>query len=122
MRAISFVAGGVTGILLAQAALADCQCLGNGLRYDEGDQVCLRLPTGPQLARCEKVLNNSSWKLLGSACQLTASNEQSWKSPSQFALQPKSGEPHPPAGQYPAAPQGLWNGSLFDGNDAETAP
>jgi len=98
----------IAGALLAQPALADCQCLGNGVRYNEGEQVCLKLSTGPQLARCEKVLNNSSWKLLGSACQLTTRNEKAGKpASSQSVLQAKSGELHPPTGQYLAASQGL---------------
>ncbi|WP_147272161.1 hypothetical protein [Phyllobacterium salinisoli] len=97
----------VAGALLAQPALADCQCLGNGARYNEGDQVCLKLPTGPQLARCEKVLNNSSWKMLGSNCQLITRSEQSPKPSSQRAVKAVSGEPQSLTGRKPAASQGL---------------
>jgi hypothetical protein len=61
---------GVTLALMAaaQPARADCECLGNGTRYAQGQVACLKLPTGPVLARCEKVLNNSSWKRLQNGC------------------------------------------------------
>ncbi|UUP19308.1 hypothetical protein [Nitratireductor thuwali] len=58
----------LTSLILAQPATADCRCVANGARYVEGEQACLKMPDGPRLARCEKVLNNSSWKMLGRDC------------------------------------------------------
>ncbi len=58
----------LSSLILAQPATAECRCVANGARYAEGEQACLKMPDGPQLARCEKVLNNSSWKLLDQDC------------------------------------------------------
>lgn len=50
------------------AAFADCQCLANGRTYRHGEIACLKLPNGSQLARCDMVLNNSSWKKISDGC------------------------------------------------------
>lgn len=50
------------------AAFAECQCLANGRKYQHGEIACLMLPNGSQLARCDMVLNNSSWKKIGDEC------------------------------------------------------
>lgn len=47
---------------------AHCQCVGNGTKYEQGELACLRLPSGPILARCDKVYNNSSWTKVGDGC------------------------------------------------------
>ncbi|MGO4831851.1 hypothetical protein AB4144_06070 [Rhizobiaceae sp. 2RAB30] len=49
-------------------AFADCQCFANGRRYHHGEIACLKLPNGDQLARCDMVLNNSSWKKIQDGC------------------------------------------------------
>ena len=36
--------------------------------WRHGETVCLQTPTGLRLARCEMVLNNTSWKFLPDAC------------------------------------------------------
>ncbi len=46
----------------------NCKCRFNGGYVDEGRTVCMRSPTGMTLARCEKVLNNTSWKMLDQPC------------------------------------------------------
>jgi hypothetical protein len=48
---------------------ADCMCAANGTRYEMGETTCIRLSSGSYLARCEKVLNNSSWKKISDSCQ-----------------------------------------------------
>lgn len=50
-------------------ALADCMCAANGTRYEQGETTCIRLSSGNYLARCEKVLNNSSWTRISDGCQ-----------------------------------------------------
>ncbi len=45
-----------------------CVCRANGTTFEEGQIACIRLPSGNKLARCEKVLNNTSWKMLGDGC------------------------------------------------------
>lgn len=48
---------------------ADCECVGNGKRVKEGQVLCLQIgPSTRYLARCEKVLNNTSWKKLAEDC------------------------------------------------------
>ena len=64
-------AGLLTAALLLAApgsAWADCKCLANGRIYQHGDLVCLKLPQGDQLARCDMVLNNSAWKKVSDSC------------------------------------------------------
>lgn len=59
-------------VLLAIAAPAfageKCVCRANGKNFEEGQVTCFRLPSGMKLARCERVLNNTSWKMLGDGC------------------------------------------------------
>ncbi|WP_421849096.1 hypothetical protein [Oricola sp.] len=69
--------------LLAIASLAvapvsahageDCTCRGNGKDVAEGQTICLKTAAGPKLARCERVLNNTSWKILDTDCPLARS-------------------------------------------------
>ena len=53
-------------------AMADCQCRANGRSFEQGQVACLNLPNGPQLARCGKELNNSSWKKVQDGCPSAA--------------------------------------------------
>jgi hypothetical protein len=57
-------------LLWASAAMADCKCMANGRVFHHGEIACLRLPSGPQLAQCGMVLNNSSWIKLQDGCPL----------------------------------------------------
>ena len=60
----------VTG-LSAPAALAgqECECLGNGKRIKEGGVICLQIGSSQRyLARCERNLNNTSWKKISDGC------------------------------------------------------
>lgn len=53
----------------------DCTCRYQGNDITEGDTICMSTPSGTQMARCERVLNNTSWKMLGTECP-TAQLEQ----------------------------------------------
>lgn len=47
----------------------ECSCVANGERIEIGQTVCLRPGSGqPFMARCERVLNNTSWKRLQDGC------------------------------------------------------
>ena len=46
----------------------ECSCRSKGVVAYEGQIICLQTPNGPQLARCEKVLNNTSWRFLQRPC------------------------------------------------------
>ncbi len=48
-------------------ASAGCTCRAKDVVANEGEVVCLNTPLGQRLARCDKVLNNTSWTFLG-AC------------------------------------------------------
>ncbi len=47
----------------------NCSCVANGQRVELGELFCIRTASGKQfLARCERVLNNTSWKRLQDGC------------------------------------------------------
>ena len=47
----------------------DCECLGNGKRVKEGSVICLQIGSSQRyMARCERNLNNTSWKKLSDGC------------------------------------------------------
>ncbi len=53
----------------APLALADCTCRGrDGAAVELGGYTCLNTAEGPRLARCEMVLNNSSWRTTEESC------------------------------------------------------
>tara|TARA_Y100000815_G_C13110496_1_gene412938 strand:+ start:214 stop:498 length:285 start_codon:yes stop_codon:yes gene_type:complete len=63
--AFGLLAVGITSALAAP----DCQCVTKGTRVDLGTVICLEVsPSVRYLARCERVLNNTSWKKLEDGC------------------------------------------------------
>jgi hypothetical protein len=50
------------------AALADQECLANGKSYQLGQVACLTVADQSHLARCDMVLNNTSWTKVGDNC------------------------------------------------------
>lgn len=52
----------------ASAAGAYCPCVANGKLFEQGAVACLTLPAGEYLARCDAVLNNSSWTRIAETC------------------------------------------------------
>jgi hypothetical protein len=72
MRITRF-SGWIVSMLLAfppANALADpqCFCRHRDGATPEGKTACIRMPQGMRLARCERVLNNTSWKILDVPC------------------------------------------------------
>jgi hypothetical protein len=69
----------ILGILMLATtpALAgpDCTCRYQGGDIAEGGTACIRAPQGMTLARCEKVLNNTSWKFLNVPCPSARAND-----------------------------------------------
>jgi len=53
-------------------AEADCKCAANGMLYEHGSVVCLRVSGREWLAQCGMVLNNPSWKTIADGCPMTA--------------------------------------------------
>lgn len=77
MRLTVFAALTMAAPLAAGNASAGCLCRANGAEFEQGQLACLNLPDGPRLARCEKVLNNSSWKILKKGClEMTELSDQ----------------------------------------------
>jgi hypothetical protein len=68
--ALAFLIAG----LIPSAAKAECTCLFAGGAVEHGQTACIQTAKGKQLARCEKVLNNSSWTFLDEACDVEQSH------------------------------------------------
>lgn len=49
-------------------AYRDCRCLAQGERFRIGERICLR----GRIAVCDRVLNNTSWRLTEETCPPTA--------------------------------------------------
>lgn len=60
-------------VSMAPTAQADCKCLYAGGEVKQGETACIKTVAGPRLARCEMVLNNSSWTVLDKACNIEQS-------------------------------------------------
>lgn len=72
MRVLVFWLTAAAALMAPQtSAFADCKCLANGRVYNHGQLACLKLPNGEQLARCDMVLNNSSWKKVRDGCPVS---------------------------------------------------
>lgn len=54
------------------SAASNCTCRGNGSDVPEGQTICLKTSAGAKLARCERVLNNTSWTILEEDCPTAA--------------------------------------------------
>jgi hypothetical protein len=56
--------------LFTNTALAgpNCTCRHSGGDVNEGQTACIKTPKGMAMARCERVLNNTSWKMLDVPC------------------------------------------------------
>jgi hypothetical protein len=85
-RSISLLTGTFL-FLTAHGASAQCTCIFAEGTVKEGETACIWSAKGKTLARCEKVLNVTSWKLLDRACPL----EQSLKSQPDVARNIKTG-------------------------------
>jgi hypothetical protein len=54
--------------LAATPAFADAECLANGKSFQIGQVACLTLSGQSHLARCDMVLNNTSWTKIRDDC------------------------------------------------------
>jgi hypothetical protein len=62
--------------LFSSSALAgeDCTCSHKGAKIPEGQKACIKTSNGMQMAQCSRVLNNTSWKFLGTPCPTAQMN------------------------------------------------
>jgi hypothetical protein len=60
----------IASSLFSGMALAgpECTCRHSDGEVPEGQTACIKSPTGMKMARCESVLNNTSWKMLDAPC------------------------------------------------------
>ncbi len=72
MNGLKFALAAIGLLIGYEAALADCTCRSRDVVANEGEVVCLTTPLGQRLARCDKVLNNTSWTFLQDACPTTS--------------------------------------------------
>lgn len=71
MKHALFIVGMLLGTSLAPVAASasdGCTCRFSGGEVYEGETACIRTTGGATLARCEKFLNNTSWKMLNQPC------------------------------------------------------
>ena len=81
MRNLMFAA--LTGILISGGTLLpleavagpNCTCRHSGGDVQEGQTACIKSPKGMTMARCERVLNNTSWKMLDAPCPFADGNQ-----------------------------------------------
>jgi hypothetical protein len=52
----------------AAAPIVNCTCRYRGTDYHLGEAVCLNGPSGPRMATCGMVLNNTSWRMSETPC------------------------------------------------------
>jgi len=52
----------------APKPVVNCTCRYRGTDYHLGDAVCLNGPSGPRMATCGMVLNNTSWSFSKTPC------------------------------------------------------
>jgi len=64
----------ISGLVLAASGSAqagsngECSCRYKGGEIFEGQTACIKTANGPTMARCERFLNNTSWKFLNQPC------------------------------------------------------
>ncbi len=64
--ATAALAAGLVPALAGQNGI-DCRCRYKGKYFETGDTVCIRVDGRSRLARCDMVLNNTSWTFLKDA-------------------------------------------------------
>ncbi len=66
------LAAALFSISLPAFAGEDCTCKYRDTDVREGETICMQTPNGSQMAQCSRVLNNTSWKFLGTTCPLSS--------------------------------------------------
>jgi hypothetical protein len=63
-----------SGMMAVPAAVdkRNCTCRFAGKKFGLGKVLCLKTPKGSRMARCELNLNNTSWKILSTPCNLVS--------------------------------------------------
>ena len=65
----------IISLVISQQVLAQtkvpCTCRYQGEDFVLGEEVCMDRTSGSTMARCEMVLNNTSWKFTEAPCPVT---------------------------------------------------
>jgi hypothetical protein len=61
------------GVLDGNGQIIPCRCLYRGQDFKVGDVVCMAMPSGTVMTRCDLVLNNTSWIATTEHCVLSQS-------------------------------------------------
>ena len=65
---VSVALAATCAIDVAAAAERGCTCRARNRNFELGQTACLQTPSGPRLAVCVMVLNNTSWQLSETPC------------------------------------------------------
>jgi hypothetical protein len=76
MRLAPAVSLALLAITAATAKAHDCTCKFAGGDAKQGETACIMTAKGKSLARCEMMLNNSSWTVLDEPCPVEQSQFQ----------------------------------------------
>lgn len=78
-------------LFISTPALAgkDCTCSHKGAKTPEGQLVCIKTHRGLEMAQCSRVLNNTSWKFLGTPCPSANLNNNKYQSKFDIELATK---------------------------------
>ncbi len=60
---------------VAVEAAPNCTCRFQGQDIQLGQSVCINTANGPRMARCVRVLNNTSWEVTKGACPFAQAPE-----------------------------------------------
>ncbi len=90
---------------MAQQSNIPCTCRYQGEDFELGQEICLKSPSGGAIARCEMMLNNTSWKFTKTPCPVadavtinpseTAVSIDADRSPSDWRVVQSKVRPYP---------------------------
>jgi hypothetical protein len=72
--ALCLLAIAAVGSTAAADGKSGCTCKYDGGDVKQGETVCIKTAKGKSLARCEMVLNNTSWTVLDQPCDVEQSS------------------------------------------------
>ncbi len=79
MRIVWAMALYLLAIVPAAAGENGCTCKFVGGDVKQGETACISTAQGKSLARCEMVLNNTSWTILNQPCDVEQSSRKTGK-------------------------------------------
>jgi hypothetical protein len=59
------------GVIDGAGRVIPCRCRFQGVEYRLGERVCMQTPVGTVLARCDLLMNNTSWIPTSDPCTIS---------------------------------------------------